>query len=144
MEQTNKNTPVVLELSSWQLSDLRGRKLLKPFISIITLIVSDHQNWYHSMEKYVEDKKLIYADQNKDSYLLCNLDDDWGKIFAQEAKAQVIWYGKEKNTDLIEELSVPGQHMRLNVTTAALACFIYGMKKEDIKIVMRFLLIYKN
>lgn len=134
LEQTNKNTPVVLELSSWQLSDLRGRKLLKPFISIITLIVSDHQNWYHSMEKYVEDKKLIYADQNKDSYLLCNLDDDWGKIFAQETKAQVIWYGKEKNTDLIEELSVPGQHMRLNVTTAALACFIYGMKKEDIKI----------
>ena len=45
LEKTNEDTPVVLELSSWQLADLRGRKLLKPYISLITKIVPDHQNW---------------------------------------------------------------------------------------------------
>ena len=58
LEETDKNTPVVLELSSWQLADLRGRGLLKPFIALLTLIVPDHQNWYGSMESYVADKKL--------------------------------------------------------------------------------------
>ena len=32
LEKTNENTPVVLELSSWQLADLRGRGALKPKI----------------------------------------------------------------------------------------------------------------
>ena len=49
LEETNENTPVVLELSSWQLADLRGRGLLKPKISLITKIVPDHQNWYGNM-----------------------------------------------------------------------------------------------
>ena len=30
LEETTENTPVVLELSSWQLADLRGRGILKP------------------------------------------------------------------------------------------------------------------
>ncbi|MBO7613691.1 MAG: UDP-N-acetylmuramoyl-L-alanine--D-glutamate ligase, partial [Treponema sp.] len=61
LEKTDGTTPVVLELSSWQLADLRGRKALKPKIAIITKIMPDHQNWYGSMESYVNDKKLIYA-----------------------------------------------------------------------------------
>lgn len=46
LEETDASTPVVLELSSWQLSDLRGRNLLKPRIALITPVMSDHQNWY--------------------------------------------------------------------------------------------------
>ena len=50
LEETGPDTPVVLELSSWQLADLRGRGLLKPRVALITPIMSDHQNWYGSME----------------------------------------------------------------------------------------------
>lgn len=107
LEQTDKTTPVVLELSSWQLADLRGRKLLKPHIAVITKIVPDHQNFYHSMLAYVADKKLIYADQTKSDYLLVDFDDDasadggtlianWGNIFAKEARATVLRYSKKK------------------------------------------------
>lgn len=92
LEQTTALTPVILELSSWQLSDLRGRKLLKPKIAVITHIVPDHQNWYHSMEKYVADKKLIYADQGPSDYTILNFDDDWGKSFSRETKGTVAWY----------------------------------------------------
>lgn len=75
LEQTNENTPVVLELSSWQLADLRGRKCLKPKISVITKIVPDHLNWYGNMTDYVADKKLIYKDQDENDFAVFDFSD---------------------------------------------------------------------
>ncbi len=95
LHQTSKTTPVVLELSSWQLADLRGRGILKPLISVITKIVPDHQNWYGSMEAYVADKKLIYAAQSSPDITICAYDDPWGNIFAHETKGTVVRYGKK-------------------------------------------------
>ncbi len=107
LDQTDGTTPVILELSSWQLRDLRGRKLLKPKISIITKIMPDHQNWYNDMDRYVDDKRLIYADQTESDYAIIDLDEDnylkecshpkrgcncWGDDFAQECKATVLRY----------------------------------------------------
>lgn len=107
LEKTNEKTPVVLELSSWQLADLRGRNALKPKICIITKIVPDHQNWYHSMEKYVADKRLIYADQTSSDYSIFDFDGDepgtgpesggtWGNFFANETKGTVLRYSKSE------------------------------------------------
>ena len=106
LEQTDETTPVVLELSSWQLADLRGRRLLKPKVSIITKIIPDHQNFYHSMLAYVNDKKLIYADQTKKDFAIFDFDsdpaadggtliDNWGEIFAKECKATILRYSKK-------------------------------------------------
>lgn len=92
VDDTHADTPVVLELSSWQLADLRGRGLLKPRVAILTPVMPDHQNWYGGMEPYVADKKLIYADQDESCHLLCNSDDEWGKVFASEARSQIHWY----------------------------------------------------
>lgn len=92
LHETTEKTPVVLELSSWQLADLRGRGVLKPFIAVLTTIVRDHQNWYGAMEPYIEDKKLIYRDQMRDCYTVCKYNDSWGSVFAAETVARVIWY----------------------------------------------------
>lgn len=105
LEETSEKSVVVLELSSWQLADLRGRKLLKPYISLITKIVPDHQNWYGNMGDYVADKRLIYADQGPEDYTVLDFDGDaigtgpacggtWGDLFARETKAKVIRYSK--------------------------------------------------
>lgn len=111
LENTDSTTPVVLELSSWQLADLNGRKALKPHISIITKIIPDHQNFYHSMLAYVNDKKLIYADQTKKDYAIFDFDsdpaadggtliDNWGDIFAKECSHSggptVLRYSKKQ------------------------------------------------
>lgn len=108
IDKVNKDTPVVIEFSSWQLADLRGRGLLKPKISIISKIVIDHQNWYDNMEDYVQDKRLIYANQDKDDYSIfdygldpigskpdTNLHPDiktWGDLFSKESNAKVLRY----------------------------------------------------
>lgn len=94
LEDTNETTPVVLELSSWQLADLRGRGLLKPKVSLITTIVPDHQNWYGTMEAYVADKKLIYADQAANQWTICGTD-SWGESFASETKGRVLRYAAD-------------------------------------------------
>lgn len=101
LEETAKDTPVVLELSSWQLADLRGRGLLRARISIITKIISDHQNWYGNMANYINDKRLIYADQGEGCYAIFDGEGDapgtgpvtggtWGELFSREASERGI------------------------------------------------------
>ncbi len=143
-ETTGAKPPlVVLELSSWQLADLRGRGLLKPIISVITKIVPDHQNWYGNMESYVADKKLIYADQDEKDVFLCSSDEDgWGDIFAKEAKTNVIrypddipeslLYGEGEYVDWLDDLKVPGEHNKENVLNAACVMSLIGIQDDDI------------
>lgn len=98
---------MILELSSWQLADLRGRGILKPKIALITKIVPDHQNWYEDMGEYVADKRLIYADQDENDFTICDADSDeigtgpaeggtWGDLFANETRAKVLRYSQDK------------------------------------------------
>jgi UDP-N-acetylmuramoylalanine--D-glutamate ligase len=133
LEQATLKTLVVLELSSWQLRDLRGRGLLKPKIALITTIVSDHQNWYNNMQDYVDDKKLIYADQDSSDWTIC-ASDSWGDIFASETRASVMRYDAQKimqkNDSFIGDLFVPGAHNKLNIHIASLALGIMGISKE--------------
>jgi len=159
LEQTNEKTPVVLELSSWQLSDLRGRKLLKPKVALITKIVPDHQNWYGNMENYIADKKLIYADQDKNDFSIFTRDDEWGNIFASESKGFVLRYSEHRPSQngcwltktnegwlqtpidarpkhVLGKLSIPGKHMRTNLLNAALVLRLFGRNANDIKEVL--------
>ena len=110
LERTDEHSIVILELSSWQLADLRGRGVLKPHIAIITKIVPDHQNWYGNMEDYVADKRLIYQDQSSEDFAIFDADSDeigsgpktggtWGDLFATEAKSHVLRYSKEPLKD---------------------------------------------
>ena len=162
LTETNSDTPVVLELSSWQLGDLARCPQLKPKIAIITHIMPDHQNWYGSMERYVADKKIIYRNQDKTDYTVCNYDDGWGKTFAQETAGQVFWYSAHplpthlvgawiapdgsawmrlKPDDdrllLPPRIAVPGAALKQNVMAASLALALYGVNPEKIPAVMQ-------
>ena len=162
LTETNSDTPVVLELSSWQLGDLAHCPQLKPKIAIITHIMPDHQNWYGSMERYVADKKIIYRNQDKTDYTVCNYDDGWGKTFAQETAGQVFWYSAHPlPTHLVgawiapdgstwmrltpgddrlllpPRIAVPGAALKQNVMAASLALALYGVNPEKIPAVMQ-------
>lgn len=153
LTETSADTPVVLELSSWQLGDLAHCPQFKPKIAVLTPIMPDHQNWYGSMERYVADKKIIYCNQEKTDYTICNYDDGWGAAFASETRAQVFWYSTrplprhlcgawvaddgsvrlrlqpDTETALLPAcLNVPGAILKQNVMTAALALTVYGLE----------------
>lgn len=92
LHKLNEHTPVVLELSSFQLADLKNNSDFHPHIVIITPIVPDHQNWYADMESYVADKKVIYQNQTAKDFTVCNADDPWGLVFAKETNGQTVFY----------------------------------------------------
>jgi UDP-N-acetylmuramoylalanine--D-glutamate ligase len=154
LDQCGPDDPVVLELSSWQLADMRGLGVLKPRIAVLTCIMPDHMNRYSSMDEYVADKRLIYAGQVAPAYTICNRDDPWGLSFAAETRASVLWYsdshtglpgawlesvttrrgyysaaGDSSTAEEIlpPDLLVPGHHQRKNMLAAALACRAFGV-----------------
>ncbi|MDR2259101.1 MAG: UDP-N-acetylmuramoyl-L-alanine--D-glutamate ligase [Treponema sp.] len=90
---------VVLELSSWQLGDLRGRlredgaPLLKPRAAVITAIMADHLDRYGTMEAYVADKRIIYQGQDGGDVTVAG-DDSWGRSFHRESRGRALVYSE--------------------------------------------------
>jgi UDP-N-acetylmuramoylalanine--D-glutamate ligase len=90
---------VVLELSSWQLGDLRGRvredgtPLLKPRAAVITAIMADHLDRYKTMEAYVADKRIIYQGQDGEDLTVAG-DDSWGQSFRRESRGRPLVYAE--------------------------------------------------
>ncbi|MDR2631603.1 MAG: UDP-N-acetylmuramoyl-L-alanine--D-glutamate ligase [Spirochaetaceae bacterium] len=98
LESLGPQDDVVLELSSWQLGDLRGRirsgrALLKPRCAVITSIMADHLNRYGTMENYVADKRIIYQGQDHGDATIA-ADDDWGRSFLGETPGRPLIYGE--------------------------------------------------
>ncbi len=81
-------SPVVLELSSWQLRDLNEDVNLKCRVAGITNLYHDHMNSYSRMEDYAMDKTRIFKGQDLDSWSLVNLDNPWGLFFAAKTQAR--------------------------------------------------------
>ena len=95
LDELRETDDVVLELSSWQLGDLRGRTktrdgaavpLLKPAAAVLTAILPDHQDFYGGMEPYVADKRVIYEGQGPDDVMVA-WDDEWGRSFLSGSAA---------------------------------------------------------
>ncbi|MDR0402309.1 MAG: UDP-N-acetylmuramoyl-L-alanine--D-glutamate ligase [Treponema sp.] len=93
LDTLEEKDDVVLELSSWQLGDLRlcGKGgTLKPRCAIITSIMRDHQDRYAGMEDYVNDKREIYRRQDKTDLTVATADDEWGKSFLRESHGRAL------------------------------------------------------
>ncbi|WKC58136.1 UDP-N-acetylmuramoyl-L-alanine--D-glutamate ligase [Borrelia sp. P9F1] len=83
-------SPIVLELSSWQLHDLEN---LNPIISIITNVYHDHQNYYSTFNDYVEDKAKIFIKQ--DSGIFISQDKAYYDYFHRfKTKAGVVLFSE--------------------------------------------------
>ncbi len=92
LPQITPNTPVILELSSWQLEGL-GERGVSPHVAVVTNIYPDHLNRYPSWQSYVEAKQLIYRFQRARDVLVLNANDPTVRGFAQDAPSRVAWFG---------------------------------------------------
>jgi UDP-N-acetylmuramoylalanine--D-glutamate ligase len=162
LEELGEDDPVVLELSSWQLADLRGRGLLRPRVAFITNILPDHLDRYGSMEPYVADKKVIYESQEASGATLCFADDTWGGIFARETPGTPYMFSRESLPPgvsgawledgqgfarlyggpraspepvfiLPRELKITGPHHRINLLAAGLGLYLFGLPPELVR-----------
>src|SRR5262245_13759791 len=85
-------TPVVLELSSWQLEGL-GEAHLSPKYACVTNLSPDHLNRDGSTAAYAEAKKHIFRWQAQDGIVVLNGDDPEVAHCVGEAPGGVIWFG---------------------------------------------------
>jgi len=150
----NDSIPV-FELSSWRLSVL-GREKLSPHIAVVTNIFIDHLNYYKTMEKYVRDKKYIFANQKPKDWLIGNCDNETTAEMMNEAKSRIFSfsYGNlekspsvfiENETILlndgmdvkklagIKDIKILGRHNLGNIMAAVGAVYACGISFEEIK-----------
>ena len=71
LDEFNEDDIIVLELSSFQLMDMKK----SPNVSLITCIYEDHLDYHRSFEEYVEAKTNIFTHQNENDICIFNLDD---------------------------------------------------------------------
>jgi len=88
LPDTTKDSFVVLELSSFELEDLKK----SPYIAVITNLFEDHLNRYESFAEYAESKKSIFRYQTEADVLFLN---EKLEGFAQEAKSQIIYFSDD-------------------------------------------------
>lgn len=140
LKKIDKETLVVLELSSWQLTGLRPHGK-SPHCSLITNILPDHLNRYRNIDEYIEDKKLIFKFQKSKDILILNHDDKIVRNFAKEAKSEVIYYGREYEADKLaeirNEIQLNGEHNLSNVLAAMAVAKLYNVSDKSIKKVLR-------
>ncbi len=98
LDSLTPETPVVLELSSFQLERLGGVGL-SPRYSLITNFSADHVNWHGSLEAYAAAKRQIYWHQSADGVVALNGADD-GSVEqftlyegARRRGGRAIWVG---------------------------------------------------
>lgn len=95
------STPVVLELSSWQLEGL-GEAGLSPSYSCVTNLSPDHLDRYPSMEAYAAAKREIVRHQGPEGLAVLNGSDPLVRRFALSTSAQVLWFWDGEPADDVQ------------------------------------------
>lgn len=90
IDEITANDKVVLELSSFQLHTMSK----SPDISIVTNLSENHLDVHKSMNEYVEAKKNIFKFQNENNTVVLNYDNQITKIFAEQAKSNVMLFSR--------------------------------------------------
>jgi len=160
---SNPTTPVVVELSSWQLEFL-GEGVRGPDIAVITNLYEDHMNRYGSMEEYANAKANIFLGQTEDQHLVLNVSEGLRDFRERDLKGRVHLftfsgeplpgefdglfadkgrglYFKDRGylkrilsqAELTECIELWGVHNVSNLLAAILVSLIYGVDPEVIR-----------
>lgn len=155
IDEVTDTTPVVLELSSWQLADLKGKGCLKPVIAAITNIMNDHQNAYNSLDEYAEDKAVIF--ENSPSDVILNYNDSYRDFFKKRINGEILYFSGKMlprtiNSAFLDDmkqgwmqidgrsekildtdLAIKGEHQRENLLLAALILKRFGVETSIVR-----------
>lgn len=92
LDQIEADTPVVLEVSSWQLEALDEHQI-GPHVAVITNISEDHLDSYDGFDDYAETKRSIGRHQSPGDFLLLNRDDPEAMLAAPSARSRIVPFG---------------------------------------------------
>ena len=150
INKSDKNTWVILEMSSFQLIDMTK----SPHIAVVLNITSDHLDWHKNIEEYINAKKNIVLHQKSNDFVVSNSEYRISKDFAKLTKAKRYFFSKKKITNKgcyihngkiilniskpiiigkVDKLLLRGRHNWENITAAVCASSLAGAHIKNIR-----------
>jgi UDP-N-acetylmuramoylalanine--D-glutamate ligase len=146
----------VLELSSFQLEDLREAGGVRPRLAIVTNITPNHLDRHGTIEEYAAAKRTIVEGQEPEDVAALNRDDPRVLAFAAHTRARVVTFGLEaafpgegsfvaggriafrdaagRAVDVLDAaaLRLRGRHNLMNALAVAAAALAAGLPREAV------------
>lgn len=150
IDNLNDNSWTALEMSSYQLNDLKT----SPHIAVVLMITSEHLDYHKTQEAYIDAKRNILRFQTPQDFAVINKDyptshesdiHTLAKIFRVSREREVgdgcfvegqdIWLSRDgKKAKIIEinKIKLLGKHNLENVAAASCAAILAGVSKTNI------------
>jgi UDP-N-acetylmuramoylalanine--D-glutamate ligase len=147
-------TPVVLEISSWQVEALDEHGL-SPHVAVLTNVSPDHLNTYRDFAEYAAVKRSLAAHQRTGDVLVVNLDDpelapaagatpasvigfstrtDRGAVIVIDGRDLVVsWRDRTFRIGVPETFALAGAHQMANAAAAVGAALAVGAPVDAIE-----------
>ena len=148
LPEVNKESVVILELSSFQLIDLQK----SPQIAVVLLITSEHLDWHKNTDDYQKAKEPIVTHQVPANFAIVNQDYPASKNLAQKTQGKVFFVstktvtngvflkngsidsniGGQETICQVSDILIPGRHNLENVIAACAVAKINQVENENI------------
>lgn len=93
IEQADKDTIAVLEVSSFQLETI---ETFRPKVAVVLNVTPDHLDRHGTFAAYASAKARIFENQQADDFAVLNADDPTCVTTGQNLRAQVFWFSRKK------------------------------------------------
>ena len=155
IEKLDKESWVVLELSSFQLQDLTK----SPHIGVLLMVTSEHLDYHKDINEYVRAKRNLLNFQTENDIAIINRDYPASNESDLNGESKVYFASREREVDegcfalgnqivlrikgndmpIIDtrELLLRGDHNHENVCAAALAAYLAGVRVNAITEVLK-------
>jgi UDP-N-acetylmuramoylalanine--D-glutamate ligase len=152
VERTNRQTIVVLEVSSFQLETIQT---FRPKIAVILNITPDHLDRHRTFQTYVDAKARVFENQQSSEFAVLNEDDPTCRTLRDRTRAQVFWFSRKKEVQqgaclrdgriffldgksqrevmLVSEIPLKGAHNVENVLAGVCAGALMGCEPAKIR-----------
>ncbi len=91
LDELDKDSWVVLELSSFQLIDIKH----SPHIAVCLMVVPEHLNWHPDINEYTQAKSQLFAGQTADDIAIYYAENETSKLIAAAGQGQKVPYFAE-------------------------------------------------
>ena len=154
LDRIAPDTPVALELSSFQIESLVEHKL-SPKVAVLTNISPDHLDRYRDFEHYAATKRALTWSMGPTHFVVYNADDpEVSRVTAETIACQIpfgigegrgdgawlvgndliySWRGKQMTFGRPDILALAGDHGARNALAAIAGCAAYGVPEAAIR-----------
>jgi len=95
LPRVTKSSLVVLELSSFQLFDLK----MSPHIAVILMVTSEHLDWHKNTIEYQKAKEPIVSFQDRNDFAIVNYDFLASRNFARKTRVRTYYFSVKEKTN---------------------------------------------